>query len=98
MDIKSIKDLEKVIKVCRRLGVEAIEIGEIKFNLGAEPKSKMGIVSAANDFPEASIKIPQYTPQASPEVQGVIKTDELTPDQLLFYSAVDETQNQAQGD
>ncbi len=100
MDIKSLKDLEQLIKLCRKTGIDAFEIGSIKFNLGQEPKSKPKGKqrSVADDFPEASLKVPQFVPTVSNEIQGVIKTDELTPDQLLFYSATDETQDQAQGE
>lgn len=38
MKISSIKDLEQVIKLCRRTGVEAIEIDGVKLSLGTPPQ------------------------------------------------------------
>jgi hypothetical protein len=95
VDIKTLKDLEKVVRLCRKLGVEAFECGNIKFNLGPAPKAKAKRYNVAADIPEAALKIPQFTPaETETQTDNPIKTDELSEDELLFYSAVDATQEQ----
>lgn len=102
MEIKDLKALEELVKLCRKVGIDAFELGPMKFNLGAEPKAKprRRPTLVSNDFPEASIKVPQYNPLIKPMSDAMIitdnsiKTDELTPEQLLFYSS----NSEAQGD
>lgn len=84
MKIDTLKDLQKLIQLCRKEGIEAFELGEIKFNLGQKPKATKRLSSIADDFPEASIKIPQYNPIV--EDNTAIKTDELTDEQKLMWS------------
>jgi hypothetical protein len=38
MKVENLKDLKKLIQLCRQLGVDAFEVGEIKFNLGSLPQ------------------------------------------------------------
>lgn len=94
MVIKDLKKLQKLVQLCRKEGIEAFELGEMRFTLGAKPRVQRKSVDIANDFPEANIKIPQYNPVVSDKVQAivedVIKTDELTEEDLLFYSSRDE--------
>ena len=83
MKIETIKDLDKLMQLCRKRGISAIEVDNIKFNLGVEPVAQ---------------KQPQYSPQPqmptySPGGITPDTTDGLTEDQLLFYS-VSETQDQ----
>jgi hypothetical protein len=85
MKINTLKDLEKVIKLCRKMGIAYIKTGELELQLGAiEPKPKK-IQDLSLDFPEANIKVP--TPTIPTETQEQIETDTLTPEQLLFYSS-----------
>jgi hypothetical protein len=101
MKINNIKDLQKIIALCRKSGVEAIEIDNVKLNLGPEPRKIRRVLEVANDIPEANLKIPQYNPHTGGEAaeffddteletSDVIKTNELTEEQLLFYSAREE--------
>lgn len=94
MDIKTAKDLEKVIRLCRKLGVDAMEIGNIKFNLGATPQKQTKSFNPALDIPEAGLKIPQFTPSEVSETPDNIKTTDLSDEDLLFYSATDNSQGQ----
>lgn len=104
MTISNLKELQKVIQACRKLGVQAIKIDNVEFNLGPLPrKNAINDKVSNDDFPEASIPVPAYngTPMyTSPAIndtqpytddtytQQLIDTpDELTEDQLLFYSA-----------
>lgn len=91
MKVNDLKDLEKLIKLCRRLGVDAIEADNVKLNLGKLPqKSKMRDI--ASDIPEANVQIPEYNGKTEVAVELVdangetITTDTLTDEQLLFYS------------
>ncbi len=87
MKIENLKQLQKLIALCRKTGVEAIEIDGIKMNIGPAPKATRKQTPVEYDIPEASIKIPQYNPVVKEVVADVIKTDGLTDEELLFYSA-----------
>lgn len=94
MTVKDLKDLEKVIKLCRRMGIEAIEVDNVKLNLGPAPKP-VTQHSVASDFPEASMKIPQYT--ATSGDPDAITSDELTPEQLLMWSSAEAPTDTVEG-
>ena len=100
MTIDSIKDLQKVIALCRKTGVVSIKVDGIELQLGAAPiKTKVQqAIDYSADFPESSIPVPQFQGYSAPtegettvtHVQAVadkIASDELTDEQLLFYSA-----------
>lgn len=93
MKIDSIKDLEKVIKLCRKTGITAIKIDGIEFGLGPVPAIRqISAVQILADNQEPTM--PVYTPGGVDETTKIL-TDELSPDQLLFYSSqgpTDETQ------
>jgi hypothetical protein len=83
LKIDSLKDLAKLIKLCRQTGVEAIEVDGVKMNLGPTPTiikynkpSKSSVMSALN------------TPS---ETDNKIASDELSPEDLLFYSVTNQT-------
>lgn len=69
--INDLKDLEKLLKLCRKQGVNKIELGQIKLELGdlpIEPGKAQAIETPEdpyNNFP----------------------VGELTPEQLMFYSS-----------
>lgn len=86
MIIKSVKDLEKIIKLCKKQGINAIKVGNIEFSLELKPTKPID----TDVFPEASIKIPQFNGRAFDDTPDVITTDELTDDQRLFYSSKEE--------
>lgn len=93
LDIKDIKDLEKVIRLCRKTGVSDIEIAGIKMHIG--PITDYGSNALKNDlnaFPEASVRVPTYTPIQAQETQDepIKMPDALTEEQLMFYSAKQE--------
>jgi hypothetical protein len=69
--IENLKDLEKLLKICRKQGVQEIDLGTIKLKLGDLPQEPTeDNLSEDNSDPYA--KFPQGT---------------LTPEQLAFYSA-----------
>lgn len=97
MKIDNLKELSKLIQLCRKTGVDAIEIDGIKLALGQAPKRATRPQGDAQAFPEASLQIPAFngSPEATSDVkayvQEVIKTDELSDEDLLFYSATGES-------
>ena len=74
MTIPNLKDLGKVIDLCRKKGVSAIQLGEIRIELGNEPIEKN---SRNQDTPE----VDPTNPWAN------FPAGELTPEQLMFYSS-----------
>jgi hypothetical protein len=99
MIVKDLKDLQKIIQLCRKTGVESIKIDNVEFHLGALPKAtKRNKNIDLEAFPESNIKIPQFTPVTTEETSttDVIATDELTDEQLLMWSAQDSS-NQPPG-
>lgn len=88
MKIEDLKTLKQVIKLCRENGVSAVEIDGIKLSIAAQPiKTKTRQLSDySDDIPEANIKVPQYNGVIADD----ITTDELTPDQKLFWSSKQE--------
>lgn len=86
MDIKKLK---QIIQLCRKTGVTSIKLDGLELQLGAMPMQRK-IQDFSIDFPEANIKVPQYqelTEVNTKEMADKIATDELTEEQLLFYSA-----------
>lgn len=66
MTIDSLKDLEKLFKLCRKQGVASITVDGITFELGALPVKQ----TKSKDYdlelpPEATMKIPLYV-EATP--------------------------------
>lgn len=86
MIITSLKDLEKLIKLCRKTGVHAITIDGISLSLGQEPV-KRSIKPIANEYDPGSITIPQVSADTPIMPPDDIKMDMPTDDALLFWSA-----------
>lgn len=70
--IESLKDLEKLLKLCRKQGITDIELGNIKLKFGDLPSDKSVVLEdeITSDNPYANF----------PDTI-------LTPSQLAFYSA-----------
>jgi hypothetical protein len=71
--IESIKELEKLLKICRRQGVTELKFGGTEFKLGELPQS----VGSTGNIEEQD----PLDPLAG------FPTGDLTPEQLMFYSA-----------
>lgn len=84
MKVNDIKDLKKLIDLCRRTGVEAIEVDGVKMNLGSAPT----VIYKDN---KKTTDQTVYTPGGITE-DTQIPTDVMTDEQMLFWSA--ETENQ----
>lgn len=98
MKIQNLKELQKVIHLCQKSGVTSIKIDGIELLLGPVPNKPPKPVDFSSDFPEASISVPKYSPSTrSDEVKSIadkIATDELTSEQLMFYSSQGHTEAQ----
>lgn len=88
--LKDLKDLEKAIKLCRKLGVNAIEIGEVKFELGQAPTPQ------TYKTPKVTTMAPGMTAPGGITEDVIIPTTQgfapagLTDEELLFYSAANQ--------
>ena len=94
MTISNQKDLAKLIKLCRSLGVESIKVDNVEFHLGAVPTksvSKRITKALVNDtFDDLGFTDPGQVPQ----MESIETPDELTPEQLLMWSAGGSAQDQ----
>ncbi len=89
MTISSFKDLEKLIKLCRKTGVDEITVDGITMKLGDVPLITSNkkvyenqIVSQRQtQIPGISVNLPPMPAEMQ------VPHDGLTDEQLLFYSA-----------
>lgn len=58
MKIESLKDLEAIIKLCRKTGVASIEVNGIKLELGAEAPKRLKSERSSDP-----ITTQEYTPE-----------------------------------
>ena len=90
MQIKDIKDLEKVMKLCRKNGVTSFKIDGIEFLMAAQAtKTKAPAASSFNPFDMGPVPPAVRLPDMPEEVVNAdrIQSDALTDEQLLFMSA-----------
>lgn len=84
--IKDLKDLKQIIKLCRASGVLVLKLGENELHLGPAPVKVKATPRFAETTPEGKLVIPK--PNLIDEGPDRIDTpDELSEDQMLFYSA-----------
>ena len=76
MDLPNITDLGKVIDLCRKKGVKTFQIGELKFELGEDPKPQR-----ARQTQNTPDEIDPTDPWAK------FPAGELSPEQLTYYSS-----------
>lgn len=109
MQIHDLKELRRLIRLCREMNIKGIEVDNIKFELSAIPNKSNKIAEIL--APEADIKVPTYngispgsnagtgsswgqSVIATVDTPDVIDTEELSDDQLLYYSARPEVGDQ----
>jgi len=91
MKIDTLKQLENVIKLCRKQGVTDIKIDGVELHVGPLPvKAMRSLSSYTNKSVEPTIT--QYVPIITEQdkiLQEVsqIESDELTDEQKLFWSS-----------
>lgn len=85
MTVDNLSDLKKIILLCRKQGVTAIEIDGIKLDLSLAPTTTKRVHKPLNIElpPEATMAVPQYTPEKI-EVEG---WDSLSEEEKVFYSS-----------
>lgn len=85
MNINSIKDLNKIMLLCRKNGVRSMKIDGVEFIMEdvsyQDPKAIKHQVTGVQALPET------YAPGGINADSKIQTPDELTPEQLLFYSA-----------
>jgi hypothetical protein len=87
MKIENLKELQKLIDLCHKNNIMAIEVDGIKLDLGAKPlktrrqRTKPGTVLAVDPITGTQHEV------TLKEVADSIATDGLTPEQLLNWSA-----------
>jgi hypothetical protein len=69
--IENLKDLEKLFKLCRKHGIQEIDLSRTQFKLG--------------DLPKDETELQEVTESVEP--YGNFPQGELTPEQLIFYSS-----------
>ncbi len=69
--ISTLKDLEKLLKLCRKQGVDEIKLGDVSLKFGELPLERR---QSADE------------PQADDPLEG-FPEGMLTPEQLMFYSS-----------
>ncbi len=80
MKIDNLKDLQRLIQLCRKLGVDAIEVDNVKMNLGSKPERIRTSTASKVHSTQSTV----YAPGGITEDTEV---PSLTNDQLLFWSA-----------
>ena len=95
MQINSIKDLQKLVEMCRKTGVETMKVGNIEFTLGIQPAKEIKKTytetapqsTAANDPFSLELAAIKNNIQVQEDQEEPV---ELTEEQLLFYSTSNE--------
>lgn len=94
MKIETKQQLKEVIQLCRKLGVQSIRIDGIEFHLGSLPvvykrqkKSTPSIETPTNKYP-----LPNEMSEEAKIINEInaVDSDQLTDEQLMYYSAVPE--------
>jgi hypothetical protein len=83
MKVDTLKDLEAVIKLCRRQHVEIIKVENIEIVLGKAPVRHRNTTVRQRHISDSITNIDETTPIEP----LIIPTDELTDDQKLFGSS-----------
>lgn len=96
MTIDNLKDLKKIVDLCRKQGVQSIKVDGIELVLGPTPKAPYVPPVDLNPDPLANAQVPVYTPiehheTAQETAARLTRESGLTEEQLLNWSAVGPT-------
>ena len=94
MKIENLKDLKKVIDLCRSTGVDKMSIDGIHIELGMAPH-KEPRKSKSSEFVQSVGQTP-ISPGGITEDVRIPVLESLTEEQLLFYSVQQENENNQQ--
>lgn len=76
MKIDTLKDLQKLIQLCKKTGTDHIRVGDVEIWINF------------NEAPQTEAKfVNESLPLGEVGVDTKIQTDELTPEQLLMWSS-----------
>lgn len=78
MTIENLKQLQQLINLCHKNNIMNIEVDGIKIELGTKP------IKQQRSLPKVPMTAKEYAEE--------IVTQELTPEQLLYYSSNQEAQ------
>lgn len=82
--VKDLKQLKKFLQLCREQGVDSIRFEGVEVHLGAMPYKAS---KTSNTMPHKATPVSTtYAPGGITDDTSIL-TDELTPDQLLFWSS-----------
>jgi hypothetical protein len=77
MNLPDLKDLAKVIDLCRKKGVSSITLGDMRLEFGNEPERRPSKSPIGDEIPAVDPSDPWANFPAG----------NLTPEQLTYYSA-----------
>jgi hypothetical protein len=84
MKIENLKELQALVKLCKRQGIPYMKIDNMEFQISPESQKQQQFVT--RDFlPEETIKVPK--PNLLPSQTQLEIPDELSEEQLLYYSS-----------
>lgn len=98
MKIETLKDLQKVIQLCRKTGVKSFKLDGVELELGDLPQPGKRVPKVSTMIFPDTPTIPVYSPGGIDEQTKIvaetmaIATDELSEEDLLFYSSRNEAQ------
>lgn len=88
MKIESLKELDKLMQLCQKRGIDSITIDGIAltFHISSKPvkHNATSLPDYSSDFPEANIPVPKFTGEIA-DVE-IPETTELSKEQLLMWS------------
>ncbi len=88
MEIKSLKELQQLIRMCKKHGVEAIKVDNIEFKLSPEPKEEIINYPEQSLFDPGPIAVQGMGPDQIPiNPDGSPKIGSLTEEQMLMWSS-----------
>ena len=87
MTINNLKEIDKLLTLCRKHGVTTVKIDNVEFILDLSTNVKKTNKSVRNQELNTFGEISEHDKIETPNT--------LTPDELLFYSATGQMQNEA---
>lgn len=75
MELPNIKELKKIIALCRAQGIKVFELGELRITLTDEAPAKRTRAQYTDNTPKTSIQ------------KDTVPDDGLSEEELLFYSS-----------
>lgn len=88
MTIDNLKQLQKLIALCQKTGVLSIKVDGIELQLSSMPTKQPKRQAYVPAAPEADIKVPKFNGyDLGAQAPDLIDTEELSDEQLMFYSA-----------